>query len=184
MQTAKNVFLWPGRNWLRKAFEVWFTVLIKLASAVAEHRNKIIHNGVALGPRSEREWGHWRQQAAGSTRRTHPCAPTLSAMRASRCAPRRRPQSVERDCRRFEGRTARGGAQRQAVIGIVECSAWCREAAKGRRPRRTDRSAVVGDRMLARPGTATRPEAPLQAGCGDCKCCVSPRVQRSTRWRA
>jgi monofunctional glycosyltransferase len=31
MQTAKNVFLWPGRNWLRKGFEAWFTVLIELA---------------------------------------------------------------------------------------------------------------------------------------------------------
>ncbi len=28
-QTAKNVFLWPGRNWLRKGLEVWFTVLIE-----------------------------------------------------------------------------------------------------------------------------------------------------------
>jgi hypothetical protein len=31
MQTAKNVFLWPGRDWLRKGFEVWFTALIELA---------------------------------------------------------------------------------------------------------------------------------------------------------
>jgi monofunctional biosynthetic peptidoglycan transglycosylase len=31
MQTAKNVFLWPGRNWLRKAFETYFTVLIEVA---------------------------------------------------------------------------------------------------------------------------------------------------------
>ena len=23
MQTAKNVFLWPGRDWLRKGFEAW-----------------------------------------------------------------------------------------------------------------------------------------------------------------
>ena len=30
MQTAKNVFLWPGRDWLRKGFEAWFTALIEL----------------------------------------------------------------------------------------------------------------------------------------------------------
>jgi monofunctional biosynthetic peptidoglycan transglycosylase len=30
MQTAKNVFLWPGRDWLRKGFEAWFTPLIEL----------------------------------------------------------------------------------------------------------------------------------------------------------
>jgi monofunctional biosynthetic peptidoglycan transglycosylase len=29
-QTAKNVFLWPGRTWIRKGFEVWFTALIEL----------------------------------------------------------------------------------------------------------------------------------------------------------
>ena len=42
-QTAKNVFLWPGRSWVRKGFEVYFTALIELmwpkiygAQAVAE----------------------------------------------------------------------------------------------------------------------------------------------------
>lgn len=29
-QTAKNVFLWPGRSWIRKGFEAYFTVLIEL----------------------------------------------------------------------------------------------------------------------------------------------------------
>ena len=29
-QTAKNVFLWPGRTWLRKGLEVYFTALIEL----------------------------------------------------------------------------------------------------------------------------------------------------------
>ncbi|HVV56240.1 MAG TPA: monofunctional biosynthetic peptidoglycan transglycosylase [Mucilaginibacter sp.] len=29
-QTAKNVFLWPGRSYVRKAFEAYFTVLIEL----------------------------------------------------------------------------------------------------------------------------------------------------------
>ncbi|MCY1279836.1 Penicillin-binding protein 2D [compost metagenome] len=28
-QVAKNLFLWPGRSWLRKGFEAWFTVLIE-----------------------------------------------------------------------------------------------------------------------------------------------------------
>jgi monofunctional biosynthetic peptidoglycan transglycosylase len=28
-QTAKNVFLWPGRNYVRKGLEAWFTVLIE-----------------------------------------------------------------------------------------------------------------------------------------------------------
>ncbi len=29
-QTAKNVFLWPGRSWIRKGFEVYFTALTEL----------------------------------------------------------------------------------------------------------------------------------------------------------
>jgi monofunctional glycosyltransferase len=29
-QTAKNVFLWPQRSWVRKGFEAYFTVLIEL----------------------------------------------------------------------------------------------------------------------------------------------------------
>ncbi len=29
-QVAKNVFLWPSRSWLRKGFEVYFTVLIEI----------------------------------------------------------------------------------------------------------------------------------------------------------
>jgi monofunctional biosynthetic peptidoglycan transglycosylase len=28
-QTAKNVFLWPHRDWVRKGLETWFTVLIE-----------------------------------------------------------------------------------------------------------------------------------------------------------
>jgi monofunctional biosynthetic peptidoglycan transglycosylase len=31
MQTAKNVFLWPGRDWLRKGLEAYFTALIEVA---------------------------------------------------------------------------------------------------------------------------------------------------------
>jgi len=29
-QTAKNLFLWTGRSWLRKGLEAWFTVLLEL----------------------------------------------------------------------------------------------------------------------------------------------------------
>ena len=28
-QTAKNVFLWPSRSWIRKGLEVYFTFLIE-----------------------------------------------------------------------------------------------------------------------------------------------------------
>jgi monofunctional biosynthetic peptidoglycan transglycosylase len=29
-QVAKNVFLWPGRSWIRKGFEVYFTFMIEM----------------------------------------------------------------------------------------------------------------------------------------------------------
>ncbi len=29
-QTAKNVFLWNGRNWIRKSLETYFTILIEI----------------------------------------------------------------------------------------------------------------------------------------------------------
>jgi monofunctional biosynthetic peptidoglycan transglycosylase len=29
-QTAKNVFLWPGRSFIRKGFETWFTLLMEI----------------------------------------------------------------------------------------------------------------------------------------------------------
>jgi monofunctional biosynthetic peptidoglycan transglycosylase len=49
MQTAKNVFLWPGRDWPRKAFEAWFTLLIELGWG--KHRIMEIYlNVVEWGP--------------------------------------------------------------------------------------------------------------------------------------
>jgi monofunctional biosynthetic peptidoglycan transglycosylase len=49
MQTAKNVFLWPGRDWLRKALEAYFTALIELAWG--KHRIiEVYLNVVEWGP--------------------------------------------------------------------------------------------------------------------------------------
>ena len=47
-QTAKNVFLWPGRSWVRKELEVWFTGLIELFWS----KKRILHvylNSIELG---------------------------------------------------------------------------------------------------------------------------------------
>ena len=33
-QTAKNVFLWPGRSWTRKGFEAYFTFLIEMGDGI------------------------------------------------------------------------------------------------------------------------------------------------------
>ena len=48
-QTAKNVFLWPERSWLRKGFEAYFTVLIEFLWG--KHRIMEVYlNTVEMGP--------------------------------------------------------------------------------------------------------------------------------------
>jgi hypothetical protein len=42
VQTAKNVFLWPGRDWLRKGFETWFTTLMTVQAATAPRGNAVL----------------------------------------------------------------------------------------------------------------------------------------------
>ena len=48
-QTAKNVFLWPDRSWVRKGFEAYFTVLIE--ALWGKHRIMEVYlNTVEMGP--------------------------------------------------------------------------------------------------------------------------------------
>ena len=47
-QTAKNVFLWPGRSWVRKGFEVYFTTLIELLWS-KERIMEVYLNSIEMG---------------------------------------------------------------------------------------------------------------------------------------
>lgn len=47
-QTAKNVFLWPGRSWIRKGFEVYFTVLIEFIWS-KERIMEVYLNSIEMG---------------------------------------------------------------------------------------------------------------------------------------
>lgn len=47
-QTAKNVFLWPGRSWIRKGFEAYFTVLIELLWS-KERIMEVYLNSIEMG---------------------------------------------------------------------------------------------------------------------------------------
>jgi len=47
-QTAKNVFLWPSRSWIRKGFEVYFTVLIELVWG-KERIMEVYLNSIEMG---------------------------------------------------------------------------------------------------------------------------------------
>lgn len=48
-QTAKNVFLWPKRDWIRKGLEAYYTVLIELLWS-KERIMEVYLNVVELGP--------------------------------------------------------------------------------------------------------------------------------------
>lgn len=48
-QTAKNVFLWPSRDWIRKGFEAYFTVLIE-AVWPKERIMEVYLNVIEMGP--------------------------------------------------------------------------------------------------------------------------------------
>ena len=78
MQTAKNVFLWPGRDWIRKGLEAYFTELIELAWG----KKRIIEiylNVVEWGP------GIYGAEAAAQFY-FHKPASTLSTEEAARLA--------------------------------------------------------------------------------------------------
>ena len=78
MQTAKNVFLWPGRDWLRKGFEAWFTALIELAWG--KRRIMEVYLNVA-------EWGPGVYGAEAAARHYfHKAADALDANEAVRLA--------------------------------------------------------------------------------------------------
>jgi len=48
-QTAKNVFLWPNRSWLRKGLETYFTFLIELIWS-KERIIEVYLNSIEMGP--------------------------------------------------------------------------------------------------------------------------------------
>ena len=71
-QTAKNVFLWPGRSYIRKGFEAYFTVLIELIwgkeRIMEVYLNSIeMGNGVYGAQEASRVW--YRKEAVNLTQR-------------------------------------------------------------------------------------------------------------------
>lgn len=65
-QTAKNVFLWPGRSYVRKAFEVWFTFLIELCWS-KERIMEVYLNSIEMGDGvygAEAASNHWFHKSA------------------------------------------------------------------------------------------------------------------------
>jgi monofunctional biosynthetic peptidoglycan transglycosylase len=65
-QTAKNVFLWPGRSYIRKAFEVYFTLLIEVLWS-KERIMEVYLNSIEMGNGvygAEAAANHWFKKPA------------------------------------------------------------------------------------------------------------------------
>ncbi|MDB5479969.1 MAG: monofunctional biosynthetic peptidoglycan transglycosylase [Caulobacteraceae bacterium] len=77
-QTAKNVFLWPQRSWVRKGAEAWFTVLIETIWG-KRRIMEVYLNTVEMGP------GVYGVEAA-SQRDFHQPASALTPAEAGRLA--------------------------------------------------------------------------------------------------
>ena len=86
MQTAKNVFLWPGRDWVRKGFEAYFTALIELAwgkARIIEMYLNVVEWGPGIYGAEAASQFHFHKPARGADlrRRRHaspPSCPTRS----------------------------------------------------------------------------------------------------------
>jgi monofunctional biosynthetic peptidoglycan transglycosylase len=67
-QTAKNVFLWPQRSWLRKGLETYFTFLIELIWS-KERIMEVYLNSIEMGPAiygAEAASQYWFKKSASS----------------------------------------------------------------------------------------------------------------------
>lgn len=65
-QTAKNVFLWPGRTWVRKGFEAYFTFLIETLWS-KERIMEVYLNSIEMGEGvfgAEAASQHWFKKSA------------------------------------------------------------------------------------------------------------------------
>ena len=110
-QTAKNVFLWQGRSYLRKGLEAWFTVLIE--HIWGKRRIMEVYLNVA-------ETGiHTYGANAGAQRYFHHDASRLNPVEAARIAAVL-PQPSEREAIDPHGRVLRYGNRILRRIGIVQ----------------------------------------------------------------
>ena len=75
-QTAKNVFLWPGRTWVRKGLEAYFTTLIELMWS-KERIMEVYLNSIEMGD------GIYGAEAVAQSHFILPC----SRLAKGQCAP-------------------------------------------------------------------------------------------------
>ncbi|SEM14377.1 monofunctional biosynthetic peptidoglycan transglycosylase [bacterium A37T11] len=71
-QVAKNVFLWPGRSWLRKGFETYFTVLIEIfwtKKRILEVYLNVIETGDGIYGAEAAAQSYYKKSARNLTKR-------------------------------------------------------------------------------------------------------------------
>lgn len=81
-QTAKNVFLWQGRSWVRKGLEVYFTLMIELLwskERILEVYLNVIETGVGTFGAEAAARRYYKKSAARLTR--------MEAARIAACLP-------------------------------------------------------------------------------------------------
>ena len=79
-QTAKNVFLWDGRSWVRKGFEVYFTFLIELfwsKERIMEVYLNVIEMGDGIYGAEAASQAYFKKSAVGISKQQ---AATISAI--------------------------------------------------------------------------------------------------------
>lgn len=86
-QTAKNVFLWQGRSWLRKGLEAYFTFLIETLWG-KQRIMEVYLNSIGDGRRHLRAWRPWPSNTSASTPTTSR-APSCALIAATLPNPRR-----------------------------------------------------------------------------------------------
>ncbi|WP_157220525.1 monofunctional biosynthetic peptidoglycan transglycosylase [Flavisphingomonas formosensis] len=109
-QTAKNVFLWQGRSWVRKGLETWFTVLIETLwgkRRIMEMYLNVAETGIGTYGAN-----------AGAMRYFHHDASTLSTTEAARIAAIL-PLPKKREAIDPSGFTRRYGNRIAARSGVV-----------------------------------------------------------------
>jgi monofunctional biosynthetic peptidoglycan transglycosylase len=117
-QTAKNVFLWPGRSYVRKGLEAWFTGLIELMWGKPRIM-EVYLNVIEMGP------GIYGVEAAAQ-HYFHTSAAKLSPAQAARLAAIL-PQPIKRDAAdpgRYTKRYARRIEKRIRIVrneGVDNC---------------------------------------------------------------
>ena len=109
-QTAKNAFLWPGRSYLRKGLEAYFTVLIE--ALWGKRRIMEVYLNIAeLGP------GVYGVEAAAQ-RYFNTGAARLTPAQAARIAAIL-PQPITRDAADLHGKVRRHARAIERRIGVV-----------------------------------------------------------------